>query len=107
HIGYDRAVRQLRQALADDFRALPHLLHADPIPVVRVAVLSDGDFPFHLVIGAVGLGLADVVGDAGPAQDRAGTAEIDGVFGGNHGDVLGPRQPDAVVQQELVVLVEV
>src|SRR5213593_5025537 len=37
HIGEDRPIRQLLQALPDDPGALPHFLQADPVPVVGVA----------------------------------------------------------------------
>ena len=105
-LGHDRSGRQLIETLRDDPGALPHLFHADPVPVVRVAVLADRHFPIDFVVDPVGLGFADIVGDARPAQDRPGAAEVDRVLRREHGHVLRAAEPDAVRGDERIVFLD-
>src|SRR4030095_4545580 len=86
-IGHEWALWQLVKALLDDPRALPHLFHSHPVPVVGVAVLPDRHFPVDLVVNAVGLRFADVVGHSRSAQDGTAAPEVDRVFPGDHADL--------------------
>jgi hypothetical protein len=51
---------QLGDALIHDAHRLAHLLHADHLPVVGVAVLGRGDVELHLLVAPEGLRLAQV-----------------------------------------------
>ena len=62
---------QLLAALHHDLHRLAHLLHADAVAVVVVAVLADRDVEIELGIALVGLRLAQVPGRARAAQHHA------------------------------------
>ena len=66
--------------------------------VIFVAWLL-GDFVIH----AVGLNLADIVGDARPSQYRPGAAEVDRVLGREHGYVLRAAEKDSIRRDERIV----
>src|SRR5262249_31806371 len=57
---------QLLNALLHDPYGLPHLLHADAVPVVAVAVLAHWNIEIHLGVALVGLSLAQI-----PCRTRA------------------------------------
>src|SRR5262249_61507788 len=59
---------QLLQALFHDAHRLAHLLHADAVAVVIVAVLADRDVKIELGIAFVGLRSAQIPGGAGAAH---------------------------------------
>ena len=65
---------QLLAALLHDLHRLAHLLHADEIAVVAVAVLADGDVEIELGIAFVGLRLAQIPRGARAAHHHAGEA---------------------------------
>src|SRR4029077_12125346 len=67
---------QLGDALAHNARGLPHLLHADQIAVVAVAILADRDVEIHFRIALVGLRLAQIPRRARTAHHRAGEAPL-------------------------------
>ena len=106
HVGHDRPVGNLLQELLDHVPALPHLLDADPVPVVCVAVLADRHAPLALAVRGVGLELAQVIVHAGPAQRRPAQSEVDGILGRDHRHALGAGEPDPVGVQEGDVLVQ-
>ena len=93
-------------ALPDDRDALAHLLHADEIAVVAVAVLADGDVEFHLVVSGIGLRLAQVPGGAGGAQHRSAEAPVECVLQRHDPDVDQALLEDPVLGQEIVDIVE-
>ena len=70
---------QLLQALLHDADGLAHLLHADQIAVVVVAVLADRNVEIELGIAFVGLRLAQIPGGARAAHHHAGEAPGPGV----------------------------
>ena len=63
--------------LADDPQRLPELLDPHQVAVVGVAGGADRHVELHLVVGGVGLVLADVARHARAAQRRAAQAERD------------------------------
>ena len=66
--------------LLDDAQRLPHLLHAHHVPVVGVAVVSNGNFEIEVRIGGVGLRFAQVPLHAAGAQHRTGHAQGDALL---------------------------
>ena len=70
--GIDRALpfrgAKLLEALLHDARGLPHLLHADAVAVVAVAVLADRDVELEFLVALVGLRLAQIPRRARPAH---------------------------------------
>ncbi len=97
---------QLLDALLHDLRRLPHLLHADQVTVVAVAVLADGNVEIHLRVALVGLRLAKVPRRAGAADHHAGEAPLPRVVEADHADVDVPLLEDAVAGEELVDVVD-
>ena len=96
----------LVQALVDDAEGLAKLFHADEIAVVAVTVSADGDIKFDLVVGVVGLALADVPRNTGTTEHRTGEGEVEGF--GSCNDTYTPQtfHPDTVVRQHLLGLVK-
>src|SRR5262249_51609162 len=86
----DRAGRQVLDGGRDDVDALAHLLHAHQVAgqAVPLPGANHLEGPGQLVVGEVGLVLADVADHAGGAGDGPGGAQVDGVFPGQHADVL-------------------
>ncbi len=101
-----RAWRHLIQALMDDAQALAELLHPAQVAIIAVAVDADGDIELHLAVGVVRGALAYVPGHAGAAQHDAREAVVERVGGGDDADALGAPDPDPVVGEELLGLVD-
>ena len=93
------------QALADDPVRLAHLLDAHEVTVVAVAVHPDRDVEVDVGVHLVGLLLAKVPLDAGPAQHRPREPELERPLGRHHADADGALLPDPVVGEEGLVLV--
>jgi hypothetical protein len=89
----------------DDAQRLPEFLHSAEIPIIAVSVDADRNVEFYLVIGVVGLGLADVPGYTGAAEHDTGEGVVEGVGGGDDADPFGAPDPDPVVGEELLSLV--
>src|SRR5215204_4320020 len=105
-LGVDGAVGQPLQGLLDDAARLAHLLDSDEVAVVGVAVLADGHVEVEVGVGRVGARLAYVPRDARAAQGGAGEPDGDGVRGRDDADADRPPQPDAVLREERLVLVD-
>src|SRR5829696_303536 len=105
-LGVDGAVGQLLQGLLDDAARLAHLFEADEVAVVRVAVLADGHVEVEVGVGRVRAALADVPRDARAAQRRPREPDGDGVRGRDDADADRPPEPDAVLREERLVLVD-
>src|SRR6185437_9943820 len=97
---------QLLDALLHDLRRLAHLLHADEIAVVAVAVLADRDVEIHFGIAFVRLRLAQVPGRARAAHHHAGEAPVPGVGQRHHANVDVALLEDAVVGQQRIEIVD-
>ena len=78
---------QLLARLFHDADRLPHLLHADQIAVVAVAVLADRNVELELLVALVGLRLAQVPGGAGAAHHDARKAPGERLFERDDADV--------------------
>ena len=59
-----------------------------------------------MVVSVVGLGFADVPGDAGAAEHDAGEGVVEGVGGGDDADAFCAADPDAVVGEEFFGFVD-
>ena len=92
--------------LAEDLEALAHLLDADKVAVVAVANRPDRDVEIILLVIKVGMGLADIVFNAGSAEHRSGQAVGDGILLGDDADVLGAVDEDRVAGEQVGDLVE-
>ena len=103
----DWSSRQTVERLAADLDALAHLGHADQVAVVAVADGSRRHGEIVLLVAAVRVGLADVQGNAGAAQDRTGAGECERVVGRQDTDALRPLAEDRVARQQLLVTVDV
>ena len=89
----------------NDPQTLPKLLHPAQIAIIAVAIDADRDVEFDLVIGIVGLGLADVPGDARAAEHDAREGVVECVGGTHDADAFRAPDPDPVVGEELFGLV--
>ena len=95
----------LVQALVDDAERLAELLHAAEVTVVAVTVDADGDVELDLVVGVIGLGLADIPRDTGSTEHDTREGVVEGISSADDTNTLGTADPDTVVGQELLSLV--
>lgn len=102
----DGAAGHLVEALVDDAQRLAELFHAAEVAVVAVAVGADGDVKLNLVVGVVGLALADIPRDTGTAQHDAAEGQVQSLGGRQDTDTTQTLDPDAVVGKHLLSLVE-
>ena len=93
------------QALVDDAEGLAELLHAAEVTVVAVTVDADGDVELDLVVGVIGLGLADIPRDTGSTEHDTREGVVEGISSADDTNTLGTADPDTVVGQELLSLV--
>jgi hypothetical protein len=93
------------QALVDDAEGLAELLHAAEVTVVAVTVDTNRDVELDLIVGIVRLGLADVPGDTGTTEHDTREGVVEGVSGADDTNTLGTADPDTVVGQKLLGLV--
>src|SRR4029079_6045001 len=94
------------EALPDDASGLSHLLDADDVAGVRVAALARRHDEVELLVALVRLRAAQVPLDARGAEHRAGQAPLDALLAGDDAHADGAALPDAVVRQELLVVVD-
>ena len=106
HLADDRAFGKPFRRLPDDSERLAELFHPDQVAVVRVARRADGDVEVHLVVGGVRLVLPDVPRHAGPAQRRTAHPKRRRLRPADDAHALRPLEPDAIVRQQRLVLVE-
>lgn len=105
-LNLDGAGGDLVQALVDDAEGLSELLHAAEVAVIAVTVLADGNVKLDLVVGIVWLGLSDVPWNTGTAEHDTGEGVVEGISGGDDTDTLGPANPDTVVCEKLLSLID-
>lgn len=101
----DGAGGHLVETLVDDAERLAELLHAAEVAVVAVAVDADGDVELDLVVGVVRLALADVPWHTRTAEHDAREGQVQGVGGRDHADAAQTVDPDTVVREHLLGLV--
>ena len=102
----DGAVGDGVDGLTQDPQALAHLLDTAEIAVVAVADRSHRDVEVVLLVVQIGVGLADIVIDAGAAEHWPGEAVGDGILLGDDPDILRPVHEDRIAGQEIGDLVE-
>jgi hypothetical protein len=104
-LNLDGTSGHLVQALVDDAERLAELLHAAEVTVVAVTVDTNGDVELDLVVGIIRLGLADIPRNTGSAEHDTGEGVVESVSGADDTNTLGTADPDTVVGQELLSLV--
>lgn len=102
----DGAGGDLVEALVDDAEGLAEFLHTAEVAVVAVTVDADGDVELDLVIGVVGLRLADIPRHTRAAEHDTGERVVESVGSADDTNALGAANPDTVVGQELLSLVD-
>ena len=102
----DGAGGHVVQALVDDAERLAELLHEAKVAVVAVAVDADGDVKINTVVGVVWLRLADVPGNTGATKHDTGEGVVESISGADDTNTLGTTDPDTVVGQKLLGLVD-
>ncbi len=100
------ALWNVAQRLLQNFDALPRFQDANVVAGVDVALRQRRDVEVKAVVDAVGLGLADVVGNARRANLRAADAEGNQVFGRQVADAATAGLDNLVVADEPVQLVQ-
>ena len=102
----DGAGRHLVQALVDDAKGLAELLHSAEIAIIAITIDADRDVKFNLVVCVVRSALSDVPRDTGATQHNTSEREIESFLGGHNADTLETVDPDAVIRQHLLGLVD-
>ena len=98
-------LQQLPHALLHDVGGLAHLLHADHLAIVVVAVGAHRDVELHLLVALVGLGLAQVPGGARAAHHHAREAPGPALVERHDADVDVALLEDAVVDEQGIEVV--
>src|SRR5919197_5531386 len=96
---------QLLETLFHDAHRLAHLLHANEVAVVAVAVLADRDVEIELGITFVGLRLAQIPGGAGAAHHDAREPPRPCVGKLDHADTDVALLEDAVFREQALDIV--
>src|SRR5207245_6774679 len=96
---------ELLQALLHDLGRLAHLLHADAIAVVIVAVLTHGDVEIELGVAFIGLRLAQIPCRARSAHHHAGEAPSPRIGERDHADVDVTLLEDTVVGEQALEII--
>ena len=81
--------RELKVTIWDDDPKTPR------IPVVAIASPSDGHVEVDKVIGVVGLGLSQIPLDTRASEHDPRSAKVQGIFSGQHANILGSRNPNS------------
>jgi hypothetical protein len=90
----------------DDAERLTEFLHAAEVSVIAVAIDSDRHIKLNLVICVVRLALANVPRNTGSSQHNSGEGQVERLCCGYDADTLQSLDPNAVVCQHLLSLVE-
>src|SRR5437899_363843 len=85
---HDRAGRQSRDGLLQDFQRFAHFEDADHVAVINVAVVTQRDTEFEPVVNAVFVHFAEIVINPGGAKHRAGNASVNCKFARQDTDAL-------------------
>src|SRR6516162_2465445 len=102
----DWSVRDFLDRLQANQARLAHLFHANHVAVIGVAFRAGGDIELILLVGGVGLRLAQVPPYPAGAKNGAGGAEGDAVGGTEDADVASPSDPDAVAGEEIDIILD-
>ena len=96
----------LLKALAHDLHALSHLHHPAQIPVVAIAMGSDGNLEIHLVVAFIRLRPAQIPRQPRAAHHHAGEAEIEAFLLRHDSDIDVALLEDTVLGQQAVDIVK-
>jgi hypothetical protein len=96
----------LVQALVDDAKRLAELLHSAKVTIVAVTVLANWDVEFHLVVCVVRLALANIPWDTGASEHDTSEGVVQGIGSRNNSNTSGSANPDTVVGQKLLGLID-
>lgn len=102
----DGTSRHLVQALVNDPERLAELGHTAQVAVVAVAIGTDGNVKLYLVVGIVGLALADIPWDTGSTEHDTSKGQVQGLGSGDDTDTTKTLDPHTVVRQHLLGLVD-
>lgn len=96
----------LVQALDDDTEGLTELLHTAEVTVVAVTVDTDGDVELDLVVGIVGLRLADIPGHTRATEHDTGETHVQSILSIHDTNTLGSGLPDTVIREEFLDFID-
>lgn len=105
-LNLDGAGGHVVEALVDDAEGLAELLHTAKVAVVAVTVDTNGDVEVDPVVGVVWLRLTDIPRDTGSTEHDAGEGVVDGIGSRDDTNTLGTANPDTVISQHLLGLVD-
>src|SRR5262249_19015202 len=105
-LAHDWSFGQTFGRLPDDAQRLPELFDPDKVPVVRVAGGANRHAYVPFILRAVRFSLPDVTRHARPAQRGAAHPEGNRLRARDDSDPFRPLEPDAVVRQQRLVLVD-
>src|SRR6266480_3448968 len=107
HLGnfcHDGAFGNSVDGLSNNSQRLPHFFHADDVPNISIAALSNWDFEIEVGVSSVGLRLADIPLHTASAQHGSCHTECNAVFGRDSSYTFRPFHPDAVSGEQFFVL---
>jgi hypothetical protein len=90
----------------DDAEGLTEFLHTAEVTVVAVTVDTDRDVELDLVVCVVGLGLADIPWHTRTTKHNTRERVVESISGADDTDTLGTADPDTVVGQKLLGLID-
>jgi hypothetical protein len=102
----DGASRHVVQALVNDAKWLTELLHTAKVAVVAVTVDTNGNVEVDFVVCVVGLRLSDIPWYTWSSKHDTGERVVDGVSSRDDTNTLCSANPDTVVGQHLLGLVD-
>lgn len=105
-LNLDGARRHLVQTLDDNPQGLAEFLHTAEVPVVAVPVDPDGDIEIDLVVGIVGLRLADIPRHTGTTEHDTAETHVQGIGCVHDTNALGTGLPDPVVREKFLDFVD-
>ena len=96
----------LVQALDDDAEGLTEFLHTAEVTVVAVTVDTDGDVELDLVVGIVGLRLADIPGHTRATEHDTGETHVQSILSIHDTNTLGSGLPDTVIREKFLDFID-
>lgn len=102
----DGTSRHLVETLVDNAKGLTELLHSAEVSVVAITVGSNRNVELDLVVGIVGLVLADVEGNSRTSEHDTSEGKVQSLSSRNDTDTPQSLNPDTVVCQHLLGLVD-
>jgi hypothetical protein len=102
----DGTCGHLVEALVDNAERLSKLLHSAKVSVVAVTVSSNGNVELNLVVGIIGLVLSDIERNTRTSKHNTSEGKVQGLSGGNNTNTPQSLNPDTVISQHLLGLVD-